>query len=176
VESGVRTFGWSYEAAMRRWSNAAHTILDFDRNNKSSQSRYLIVRYEDLFTNPEKEMSEILAFLSLNTATYDFDAATNLPIRGSSRYRRGDEAVHWKPIEKTKDFNPLLRWSRWNQALHERFNWIAGEYLVQFGYEKKQFTTNRRVWAMWNKTMDINWRAKTLGEAARRRVFRKRQS
>jgi len=161
VESSVKSFGWDYEETMRKWADAARTILDFDRDTKNSNVKYIIVRYEDLYSNTEEELRRIFAFLDLETETYNLDAALGLPVKGSSVFHgQKEKSVHWKPVEKTSDFNPLQRWSRWNRALHERFNWLAGRYLVQFGYEKRQYATNRLLWVMYNRVLDIRWRAK----------------
>ncbi|TEU16559.1 MAG: hypothetical protein E3J21_10285 [Anaerolineales bacterium] len=171
VESSVKSFGSNYETMMRHWADAAHTVLRFDQATQSSDFKYLIVRYEDLWNNLEGELRKIFAFLGLNAETYDFDAAANLPVRGSSEFRGlGEEAVHWKPVEKTPDFNPLLRWSHWGRALHERFHWIAGQYLVEFGYEEKQCSANRLLWLVWNTVLDIRWRVR---DTVQRRIFEK---
>jgi hypothetical protein len=156
VESAVVSFGTNYDIAMRKWADAAHTILQFDQANRNSPFRYLIVKYEDLNTNLEKEMGRILTYVDLNPGIYDFNAAVNLPVRGSSELRQGGERVmHWDAVPKTANFNPLGRWNKWNRALHERFNWIAGSYQQQLGYGVKRYEGNRGLWAMWNRLMDI---------------------
>lgn len=162
VESFVRSFGTSYEATMRDWAVAADTIFRFDQANKSSGFKYLIVRYEDIYTDSEQELRRILDFLDLSAEVYDFEAAANLPIRGSSVFHGEKKTIHWKPIEKTTDFKPLQRWSHWERTMHERFNWIAGQYLVQFGYEQKQYYTNRLLWKVLNQAMDKWWQVKGL--------------
>jgi hypothetical protein len=125
---------------------------------KNSDFKYLIVRYEDLWRDVKGSLHRIFDFLGLDVATYDFSAATNLAVRGSSTVRRHwEEKVHWRPVEKTTDFDPTLRWNHWGRALHERFNWIAGEYLGQFGYEAKEYKTNRSFWTIWNIVFDRIW-------------------
>lgn len=167
AESSAVSFGGSYDIAMRKWVEAARTILRFDQANRNSPFKYLIVRYEDLNANLEQELRKIFKFLDLNPDTYDFDAAVNLPVRGSSELRRGGERVmHWDPMPKTANFNPVERWSKWGRALHERFNWLAGEHQKQLGYEVKQYTGYRWLWAVWNRMMDIKlaivWRLRQL--------------
>jgi len=116
------------------------------------------VRYEDLWSDVRGELSRIFDFLGLDISTYDFTAAASLAIRGSSVFRGGEEKVQWKrPVEKTTDFNPVSRWSHWSRTLHERFNWIAGEYLEQFGYEVREYKTKRPLWTIWNLVLDIIW-------------------
>ena len=66
VESRVKTFGESYETAMRYWADAADTILRFNQMARGSQLNYLTVKYEDLCNNLENELRRILAFLGLD--------------------------------------------------------------------------------------------------------------
>jgi hypothetical protein len=163
VESAVKTSQikpsiMNYESVMRSWARGAKAILRFDQATKNSDFKYLLVRYEDLYRDVKGELHRIFDFLGLDVATYDFNAVTNLPVRGSSVFRGdGAEKVHWRPVEKTTDFNPMLRWDHWGRALHERFNWIAGEYLGQFGYEARQYKTNRSLWTIWNLALDMIW-------------------
>lgn len=162
VESGVKSFGWDYEASSRWWAEAAADILSFNQVTKGSDFKYLIVRYEELCSNLKGELSRILDFLDLDTKTYDFDAAENLPIRGSSIFRGGRDSIHWEPVKKTSSFTPLFRSNHWSRAMHERFNWIAGKYMMQFGYELKQVENYKLLWVLWNRIWDIKWRSKTL--------------
>jgi protein-tyrosine sulfotransferase len=156
VESGRRSFGWNYQIAMKRWAEAAAVIRSFQEQNGNSESRFLIVRYEDIFTNVEQEIRRILNFAGLDANLYDFNAACNLPVRGTSELKQsGDKALHWDPVQKKADFAPTHRSDKWGRALHERFNHIAGEQLKYFGYEKKTFASFALFWKTWNWVMDI---------------------
>ncbi len=164
VESRVKTFGESYEKAMRYWAVAADTILRFKQMACGGRVNYLVVKYEDLFNNPKDELIRILSFLDLDQEKYDFDAAINLPVRGSSVFRgTRPKEYHWDPLEKTPDFNPVGRWNNWSRSTHERFNWIAGEKLVALGYEEKKFGKDKKpLWAAWNRALDLRWQLKEL--------------
>lgn len=156
TESGKISFGGNYEIWMRKWVEGAKAIISFDRGYKNSNFKYLIVRYEDLYINLEQELRKILDFLGLSVQSYDFRLAANLPLRGSSDIRKYDKRrINWEPMKKPADFDPLGRWKTWRRSLHERFNWIAGKYLTEFGYEKKYYRKNRLLWHMWNRIMDI---------------------
>ena len=135
VESGVRTFYRSFADETRRWGKGAAAIRRFAESDSNCGRSYLIVRYEDLYSNTEEETRRIMSLLRLDPALYNFGAAMNLMVRGSSSLRHeGAEwqefsvapGIHWDPVPKTADFRPLERWSNWNRAQHERFNWIAG--------------------------------------------------
>jgi hypothetical protein len=115
----------------------------------------MIIRYEDLYLGLDSELPKILNFLNLDGEVYDFDAARELPVRGSSTHRGGKDHVHWEqPVKKTSDFNPIGRWKNWDRRMHERFNWIAGQYLTEFGYEVKYYTNHQRAWRTYNRVVD----------------------
>ena len=99
----------------------------------------MIVRYEDLHTQTEAEMRKILSFLCLDVSKYDFQTALNLPVVGSSTFKRPAGKVQWIPVMKTEEFDPLARASDWTRAMHERFNWIAGINWNNWGIQRKRF-------------------------------------
>lgn len=169
AQSGVKSFGWHYEDAFHSWASAARTILKFDADHKNTQHKYMIVKYEDLHSDMEQQLRRIFEFLGLDAGKYDFDAAGNLPVLGSSQLRdSGQEKIHWRPVEKSQDFDPVMRWSGWGRALHERFNRIAGDYLLEFGYAKKEYRDFRLPWAILNILLDLKY----VFRIAPRRVWR----
>jgi len=163
VESAVKTFYRSFAQEARQWAMRAAAIRRFVDGDSHRAGRYLVVRYEDLYTNTEAELRKVMLFLRLDPNVYDFERARNLPVRGSSSLRQeGAEwrqsfvapGIHWNAVPKTAEFRPLERWSYWSRAKHERFNWIAGKCLVAFGYEKKLDSSNRWLWNTWNVVLD----------------------
>jgi protein-tyrosine sulfotransferase len=163
VESRVKTFRESYDAAMRIWAEGADTIHRFAERWPASRCNYLIVRYEDLWNEPEQELRKIFGFVGLEADKYDFDAAVNLPVRGSSVFHGPRvKDVHWKPVEKTADFNPLSRSSNWSRSKQKRFIWIAGQQQEQLGYEDPDNKGQTLLSATWNKAMDIKWQLTEL--------------
>jgi protein-tyrosine sulfotransferase len=155
VESGVRTFHWPYEDAMHDWTEAARTILAFMRDTQQDDHRYLLVRFEDLFHNTEREMRRILGFLDLSVDTYDFEAARRLPMVGSSELlARGETKVHWNPVQKSAAFDPTRRWHGWGKRRQDRFTWIAGPASLQLGYPMQLQSRSRLLWATWNTLLD----------------------
>lgn len=133
VESGVRSFAWDYEEAIRMWRRGAERILEFASNPHNS-GRFVLVRYEDLFTRNTEVMIEILDFLGLDKERYDFEAAKNLAVMGSSEVAKSNGHMHWKAIEKRADFNPLKRASGWSPELRSRFAWLAASDMHAMGY------------------------------------------
>ncbi|MDX1624454.1 MAG: sulfotransferase [Gemmatimonadota bacterium] len=184
VESGMRSFDWDFETASRKWADGARTIKRFDEQNLDRYENYRIVRYEDLFQETGTVMSDILSFVGLSADHYDFDRANNLSVYGSSTYRGGEERMHWEPIERATEFNPLDRWKDWSPDRHRRFNWIAGDELVKLGYSPvdagggglPQRLVNRSLDAVWaaqqsrrlmREFEDITSRIRSIGSRAR---------
>jgi hypothetical protein len=60
VESGVRSFDWSYEDSMWRWRNRAQTIFSFKEKHERLNTEYLLVRYEDLVANEKETLGSTL--------------------------------------------------------------------------------------------------------------------
>lgn len=166
VESGMRSFGWDFEEATRNWAKAADRVLDFETRMSGCGNGWKIVRYEDLVRDPA-ELRSVLTALGLDAEVYDFEAARNLPVRGSSSYRRDGGEVHWKPVERSADFRPLERWADWSRSRHERFNWLAGDQMRALGYELSEQEA-RGWWKIWNRGHDGRW----LARGVRRRLFR----
>jgi len=134
IESAVKSFEADYEAWARDWARAAKRILEFDAAHDNQNSRHRVVRYEDLVTRTREELTGILDFVGLDVNNYDFDAAEHLPTRGSSQLT-GEGAMHWQPVERSDDFDPLRRWEHWSQDRHDRVTWILGAYLGALGYD-----------------------------------------
>jgi hypothetical protein len=147
AESRVKTFRESYDVAIRKWLLGAKTIVSFQRQMRHSEARYLLVRYEDVWNDVETELRRIFHFCHLDAELYDYTAAQEQPVKGSSEYR-GEEhrEVHWVPMTKPADFNPTDRWKYWKRSRHELFNHVAGDYLEGFGYQLQAFDTRRALW------------------------------
>jgi hypothetical protein len=131
VESSVRSFGWDFETVAYQWAAAADVILSAQK----AGTPFLLVRYEDLVLHLKDELTRIFSFLEIESATYDFDAALSLPVRGSSMLRTDKGAVHWGKTEKPADFDPLERWKTWTTSDHQRCNSIAGDQMSALGYD-----------------------------------------
>jgi hypothetical protein len=156
VQSAVATFGWDFDRACRAWAEAAQTILRFQRAESARAGRWRVVRYEDLLDDADGQLRMIFEFLALDPGRYDFAAARNLPVRGSSVYGRREGTVHWQPVAKDPSFAPKERWRSWSAAQLERFDWLAGEELVQFGYAASS-TRFTRVDAVIHTVRDWTW-------------------
>jgi hypothetical protein len=132
AESAKRSFNWIYEYSFRKWADSAKRILNF--MNEFKDAKAIIIKYEDLHANTEKEITRLLDFCSLDNVNYDFSAIKNLPVIGSSTYRRDGE-VNWEPRVKDQSFSPLDKTHAWSKLRHYRFNKVCGKYAQRLGYE-----------------------------------------
>ncbi|NNF13908.1 MAG: sulfotransferase [Gemmatimonadetes bacterium] len=136
VESTMRSFdGRKYEESMRSWASGARRILDFTDGARigPASTPWRLLKYEDLVKEPEERMDEVFSFLDEAT-----DAGTevdDVPVVGSSSHRGDSEEVHWEPLEKPANFNPIGRWEGWPDRLKRTFEKLAGQELVDLGYE-----------------------------------------
>jgi protein-tyrosine sulfotransferase len=168
AQSAMGTFGWDLDRAARAWAEAARTIQQFQVAESARAHRWRIVRYEDLVDDTERALREIFDFLELDPALYDFAAARNLPVRGSSAFGRRDGKVHWDSVAKDAQFEPKERWKNWTAAQVDRFDWLAGEQLVGFGYSTARprtslarttvHTTRDWLWQSWRYARLLTYR------------------
>ena len=154
VESGVRSFDWDYEIATRKWAAAANTIYQIKKKYENTSKNFLIIKYEDLFTDEKSELIKMFNYLELNANDYNFDATAELGVTGSSDVRKQMGNVHWDATKKTQDFNPLARFKSWNTKRHDRFNWIAGKSMNNFGYKLHNDYSNKLTNIAKNKFYD----------------------
>jgi protein-tyrosine sulfotransferase len=167
VESCVRTFGWDPDLAARRWAAAAATALRFVDGRVPDDRTVRMVRYEDLVADTRRQMTQLLSFLGLNRADYDLSAAERLPVRGSSVFFGGKAKVHWEPVERTHEFDPLHRWGHWRAEQHRRFAWLAGRQQVALGYGLDHAVPTTTAARAGQRLASARWRARRaakLGE------------
>ncbi|MFB9840818.1 sulfotransferase family protein [Mucilaginibacter ginsenosidivorans] len=160
VESINLSFKYNREAATRDWANAARDIFEIQKQWTVEGKQFLVIKYEELYANTENEMRKILSFLDLDTARYDFEKALNSPVIGSSVFKRGAGPVHWEPVDKTAEFNPLQRSAKWNRKQHERFNWLAGKELIMWGYDPIKPGRIKFLWVLTNYFYDWGYALK----------------
>jgi len=145
VESGMRSFKWKFETACEKWGDAARLVVEvLAEHDAARTSRLTVVRYEDLFTTTNETLMRLFDRLGLNADRYDFDKAEAFPVLGSSTNRGGIPKVHWKPVKKTADFNPLARAAHWSAKKLERFDRLTGHVSADLGYELQATSGLRR--------------------------------
>lgn len=173
VESGMRTFGWRRESALHLLADAAQTIRRFDQKTSSKTNHYRIIRYEDMWQNTETQLVELFDFLGLDMESYDLEQALNLPVRGSSQLKsQVDADVHWDPLERPNDFDPMSRFANWSDSAHYRYNRVAGEAMQALGYPCKKVKDPFGIYRMQSMVHDVTWRLKVLIKPLYLRLFR----
>jgi hypothetical protein len=154
TESLVRGFRWSFTKAVDEWRRGAAAIVEFrdDVLPRCPHLRARIVKYEDVVARPREELQALLEFCALDPARYDFDAAIDAPVIGSSFVRVGDGKLTWKPVERDASFDPTARHSSWRRSRHERFEHLAGDLQRALGYDSHG--RGGGVWPAFNVTND----------------------
>ena len=98
---------------------------------------------------------KVFDFLGVDSKDFDFDRSKSLGVTGSSDLKRKEGVVHWRVMEKSENFNPLNRFSNWNKAKHERFNWIAGPSMTGFGYKLEETGSEGFLYIFKNRLFDF---------------------
>lgn len=157
VESGMRSFEWRFRDAARDWARAAESVAAA----RERDVPFLLVRYEDLLADVEGELRRVFDYLDLDAQRVDFAAAARLPVRGSSSFGVGDAGVHWSPVAKTDEFQPVKRWASWSRRRRERFLWLAGDGMRDLGYTDLEPPRHPRAWRLANRLRDAALAART---------------
>lgn len=140
VDSSLRTFSrWTparktFGQLAREWQLGTDAILSFAPDGVNHHPDITIVKYETLVTDPNKELTKLLNHTGLDAKNYPFETLSSMPVRGSSR-SKSSEDDRWQPQEKSRDFNPVGRWSGWSTRQVSRFERIAGQTLKVAGYD-----------------------------------------
>ncbi len=130
-----------FRSAARDWSAAVRRIVEFDEEFKKSPraSRYLLLRYEDVFQRPREMGARIFEFMGVPFDEAVLDAVENADVVGSSFFSpRGQEDAdkpNWRATPRTEAFQPLGRWKKWSSSQKKIFDRIAGKQLFSMGYE-----------------------------------------
>lgn len=139
----INHFLWrDYILVVKSWARAASRILAFDKQHKdtSQKSRYLILQYEDVYQNTKEKMAEVFSFLGLDYNDSLLNQLSEAEVLGSSFFSPEQEEnakkPNWIPTPKSEHFKPLGRWKEWSTARKAVFKKIAGQTLIDFGYEK----------------------------------------
>ena len=134
--SSLKSLGGSFGETVHRCRTSAEQIEKFVAAHGESSDRHAIVKYQELFSRTEDELRRIFAWLALPIDDYDFDAGISATIIGSSDVVADkSSAVHWRPVEKNRGFDPLGRASMLSAYQKSRFAWMAGRVSDRLGYE-----------------------------------------
>ena len=133
VASGMKSFGWKLESAVRKFAEEAECIL----KALPQQPNMILIKYEDLLANRDCTMKRIFEFIGVDKEHFNCQLLDDFPVTGSSQMKETDGEVHWKPI-KLKNFEPLKRWQQLTPKQLSRYYWIAGVVHEQLGYPRDE--------------------------------------
>jgi len=139
VESASKSWGRRPHAFwMMKWARNARAIRQFvDGPGRGHEdTRWKLVKYEDLVTDTPRVLREILAFVHVDVNQFNWAAVEELPLRGSSVHRGQKNQVHWGVVQKPRDFQPIGRWTGWGAMRRWLFKQIAGRELIALGYAR----------------------------------------
>jgi hypothetical protein len=151
----VRGFKWSFTKAVDEWKRGAEAIVEFQRTVQPARPELhaRIVKYEDIVAEPRAQLETLLQFCELDPARFDFDAAVDAPVIGSSFVRTDGGKLTWKPRQREEGFDPTARHSSWRRTQHERFEHVAGDLQRALGYESTGH--GGASWALYNAAGDV---------------------
>lgn len=140
TESHLRSFNYRFEYVVRKWIKGMREI---ERIRDSSAAGLIhVIKYEELYTDTKAQMKAILNFLNLDQDVYDFEAAVNTEVIGSSDVKIRTGNLHWNPVPRYEEFKPLERSASWSKWRHYRFNYLAGDISRSHGYALKHDKKN----------------------------------
>jgi len=132
IESGMRSFGWDFETACKRWGKAVQTVLSTAERRKAEGLKpFVLVRYEDLSTDTGRVLNSVAAQLGLDPAGFDRKRLAEFPVYGSSQ----QDKLNWDPVAKGSTFNPLARAAHWPAHAIRRFDHLSGGLSAKLAYE-----------------------------------------
>jgi hypothetical protein len=131
-----------FRTAANDWAGAVRRIVEFDEKFRATPlaTRYMILRYEDIYRNPRPMAERLFQFMEVPFDSSILDAVENAEVVGSSFFgASGKEDAtkpNWKATPKTEAFQPMGRWKDWTVLERNLFKRIAGEQLIRMGYEQ----------------------------------------
>ena len=170
AESTMRTFGDSFDDAVLTWRTGARTILDFLNTHGWSSDWHRVVRYEDVVRDPAGEIECLLDGAGLPAESYPFHMLDDTPVIGSSTYGQSSDQVTWDEKKKDDSFDPLERFANWDQAQHDRFDWLAGDELRALKYPSSETSSNTAIRYAHQRLLDLRRVQRHVAEGARAKV------
>ncbi|WP_319405985.1 sulfotransferase [uncultured Desulfosarcina sp.] len=135
VRSTMKTWPgkYAFDRLCRSWDSSAKKILRFHAFHAEADRPYLLVKFEDVFHDPHRFVSDACEKFNLNERVYPYEKINQTPVIGSSSLK-SEGKVTWKGVQKPKNFNPTGRWKAWPLKKKKIFGKYAGDTLRQAGY------------------------------------------
>lgn len=127
------------EESVRFWSTRVRHMLRHDEKSRTGgpgATQPLWIRYEDAFEAPDTVLDRVALYLDTRRDTSNDVDAGRLPVFGSSEFGHDETGDFAKvTVARPEDFNPVGRWKSWPRVTREMFHEIAGDELIELGYE-----------------------------------------
>lgn len=169
VASLMRGFHFSQDKAIRAWASGARALRHVQETG--AVKRLLVVKYEDLLSDLDCQVTRILEFCELPVERFDMDAARSLPVTGSSFDRPAHGKLTWEPVERTAEFKAVDRHAGLTNSARARFDWLAGKEQAALGYPPTGIHGNRFPWLATNLGLDAVWPVRAVVRGGRDRVW-----
>lgn len=124
--------GRSFFQHTKNWKKTA--LIYYEIKNSSNLVK---VKYEDLISSID-DLQNLFKFLELEVSPSILKTCRNAPVVGSS-FGDSDGKVsrpNWRPEHDKSKFVFTSRWKQWGWFKKKIFKEIAGEQLINLGYEK----------------------------------------
>jgi hypothetical protein len=136
VQSAVKSWPHrNFDRLCYEWEVSAKMCINFGNSNLNYVKSYLVVKYEDIFADPKKNVINIYQKFGLDVAKYPLNQIEAVPLFGSSTVQPNGEVTWDARIRRPSDFNPIGRWQAWTPEMKQTFKEIAGQSLIDLGYE-----------------------------------------
>ncbi|MBE9491198.1 MAG: sulfotransferase [Bacteroidetes bacterium] len=134
VSSTIRTWpDKNFSEVCQRWDLSTKIALKYKEIYGNKKSGFWLAKYEDGVKDSKSFITDACKHFDLDVNLYPFDKMDEIKVIGSSTHKK-DNKVTWDGMKKSKDFNPINRWSNWTDKEKNTFKKIAGDTLIKSGY------------------------------------------
>jgi Sulfotransferase domain len=91
-----------------RWGSWADNVMSWV-NMRQNHSSFLLLRYEDMVENPERELAKVATLLNIDASTERLHRAAQLSSADNMRSLEKQQHNQWKQINKTRSDKPFVR-------------------------------------------------------------------
>lgn len=133
-ETFTKSIRWprpSFSQVCKLWDKSTRYALSLSEEN----SQIPLIFYEDFVGHPKDSMRDLCGRLDLNVDSYPFGDVETLGVKGSSTLA-ATGSVTWDMKDKDVNFKPTGKWSGWSNRQKATFKKLAGETLINGGWEK----------------------------------------
>jgi hypothetical protein len=135
IDSYSNTFNSGFIRSCRQWYIKAQEVNRFLKSNEP-QSKFLVVKYENLLTHHQEELARICEYLGISLDHFPKNLLDSLPLVGSSQVKSKNGLVEWsaKTDNAIKDLTFIGRHRKWSIIKRIIFNLFFKRMNNALGY------------------------------------------